>query len=87
MVKSILKLRKSQSLKKVSFGRDEVIYEYADVVEARKQYVTKALTMPDLSGLNWQDESNVSVEEAQQDSANVIKETGAVVDEKQTAKT
>jgi hypothetical protein len=45
-VKSILKLRRSQSAKKVSFGGDEVIYEYNKAEEVQKQVLLWSQTLP-----------------------------------------
>jgi|JI6StandDraft_1071083.scaffolds.fasta_scaffold21446_2 hypothetical protein len=64
LVKSILKLRRSQSLKKVSFGHDEVIYTYSEVVEVRKQYLARALTLPDLMMWSKTKEANENASNA-----------------------
>jgi hypothetical protein len=45
-IKSILKLRRSQSAKKVSFGGDEVIYEYSKPEEAQKQLMVWSQNLP-----------------------------------------
>lgn len=50
VVKSILKLRKSQSLKKVSFGNDEIIYQYGETIEVHEEKLVRAMTLPELGG-------------------------------------